>query len=198
MSKTNKIFFLIVFTVSVVFYGVYYFSLGNKSKPITDEEDIRNTLQAIEKEMFEMEENYPINETPFVPDEHADLDVLASWKRFEDGLEYEEKENKKDGLVYLYPKFSEDLERLDGTIIELEGFIFPTENIPYLTNIILSPLPSGQCYFCSNNNLLLAEINLKKSIKFTNDKIKVKGKLFLNRSNPEQAAIVINNAEITR
>jgi cbb3-type cytochrome oxidase subunit 3 len=198
MSKTNKYFFLAVFVVSIVFYGVYFFSLSKKSKPITEEEDIRNVLQAIEKEIAENEEEYPINETPFVPDEHADLDVLASWKRFEDGLEYEEKENKEDGLIYMFPKFSEDLIRLDGTIIELEGFIFPTENIPYLTNIILSPLPSGQCYFCSNNNLLLAEINLKKSIKFTNDKIKVKGNLVLNRTNPEQAAIVINDAEIIR
>ena len=188
----------------MLFYGIYQLTQINKPKPVTEEEEIQKLLQQIEKEMaeemenddsFNFDENY---DDDMFSEEHLDHEVLASWKKFEDGIAYIEKENKEDGLIYMFPKFSEDLKRLNGTIIELEGFIFPTENLPYFTNIIMSPLPSGQCYFCSNNNLLLAEVNLKKSIKFTNDKIKVRGVLNLNSSNPEQAAAVINDAELVR
>ena len=54
----------------------------------------------------------------------------------------------KDNFGELYvPVFSENIKKLEGKIVEADGYIIPFEGMFKPTQIILSSLPLAECFF---------------------------------------------------
>ena len=85
------------------------------------------------------------------------------------------------------PKFSDFLLAQEGKEITLEGFIIPLEQSGDQNYFILSRFPFQSCFFCgAAGPETVAEVFPEKGIRYTDERIKVKGTLRLNKDNPLQ------------
>jgi hypothetical protein len=111
------------------------------------------------------------------------------WKTLED-VTYEV---TKDEYGDLYvPVFSDDIKKIQGEIVEVEGFIIPFEGMFKPTQLILSALPISECFFCgSGGPETVMEITMKEKIKYTTKRVKIRGKLKLNRDNPDKLMYIL-------
>ncbi|WP_338228134.1 hypothetical protein [Algoriphagus taiwanensis] len=100
------------------------------------------------------------------------------------------------GELYV-PVFSENITKLEGKVVEADGFIIPFEGMFKPDHIILSSLPLAECFFCgSGGPETVMEVMLSKPIKYTSKRVKVKGKLTLNASDPEKLMYILKDAEL--
>ena len=100
------------------------------------------------------------------------------------------------GEYLFYPSFSEDLKKMQGKEITVQGYYVPfaPEDGTY---IILSKFPMSQCYFCGGGGPeSIAEVNFAdKRNKFqVDDLITVKGKLKLNAEDIDHVNFILTDA----
>lgn len=115
-------------------------------------------------------------------------EVKASGAQLWKTLEAVTYEVTKDEYGDLYvPVFSDDIKKIQGQEVEVEGFIIPFEGMFKPTQLILSSLPISECFFCgSGGPETVMEITMKEKIKYTTKRVKIRGKLKLNRDNPDK------------
>ena len=92
------------------------------------------------------------------------------------------------GDLYV-PVFSEEVKKIQGESVEIDGFIIPFEGMFKPEELILSALPISECFFCgSGGPETVMEISMKtgEKVKYTTKRVKIKGKLKLNRDNPDK------------
>lgn len=101
----------------------------------------------------------------------------------------------KDEYGDLYvPVFSEDIQKIQGKEVVVEGFIIPFEGMFKPTQLILSALPISECFFCgSGGPETVMEITMKEKIKYTTKRVKIRGKLRLNRDNPDKLMYMLED-----
>lgn len=96
-----------------------------------------------------------------------------------------------------YPEFKEEIKKVEGKEIVLEGYVIPLDDdLPFT---VLSYYPYAQCFFCGGAGPeSIASIYFKKKQrKFKLDEyIKVKGILVLNADDIDQTNFILTNAEI--
>ena len=98
------------------------------------------------------------------------------------------------GEVY-DPVVSEDIKKLEGKVVEADGYIIPFEGMFKPTHIILSSLPLAECFFCgSGGPETVMEVMLSSPIKYTSKRVKVRGKLTLNTADPEKLMYILKEA----
>ncbi len=108
------------------------------------------------------------------------------WKTLEE-IDYEITQDEY-GDLYI-PVFSDNIKAIQGQIVEVEGFIIPFEGMFKPEQLILSALPISECFFCgSGGPETVMEITMKKGqkVKYTTKRVKIRGKLVLNRDNPDK------------
>ena len=94
-----------------------------------------------------------------------------------------------------YPVFSEEVQSLDGQIVEVSGYIIPLEELTGQNHFVLSDLPFNLCYFCgSAGPETVMEVNTKKSIPYTSDRIWMRGRLKLNPNDPDHLIYIMDEA----
>jgi len=97
-----------------------------------------------------------------------------------------------------FPVFGKKLISSEGNIIELSGYMVPLDELVGQNYFVLSSLPFQTCFFCGGAGPeTVAEIHTINSISFTEQKIKVKGKLKLNNSDPTHLYYIIEEAELS-
>ena len=95
------------------------------------------------------------------------------------------------------PKFSDYLVAQNGNEITLEGFIIPLEQSGNQDYFILSRFPYQSCFFCgAAGPETVIEVFPLKGIRYTDDKIRVKGTLRLNNGNPLQLFYSLKNCTV--
>lgn len=100
------------------------------------------------------------------------------------------------GELYI-PVFSDKIKKLEGEVVEADGFIIPFEGMFKPEHIILSSLPLAECFFCgSGGPETVMEVMLKNPIKYTSKRVKVRGKLTLNDRDPEKLMYILQDAEL--
>lgn len=109
---------------------------------------------------------------------------------------FEPKYDEKIGEYLFYPTFTDDVKKLEGKEITLEGFYVPfaPEDDDY---IILSKYPMSQCFFCGGGGPeSVAEVNFAKDPgRFqVDDLITVKGKLKLNVDDLDHVNFILTDA----
>ncbi|MBN3582721.1 hypothetical protein JYB64_10035 [Algoriphagus aestuarii] len=104
----------------------------------------------------------------------------------------------EDNFGELYvPVFSEASKKLEGTVVEADGYIIPFEGMFKPEHIILSSLPLAECFFCgSGGPETVMEVMLTDPIKYTSKRVKVRGKLVLNGNDPEKLMYILKEAKL--
>ncbi len=100
------------------------------------------------------------------------------------------------GELYV-PVFSENIKKLEGKVVEAEGYIIPFEGMFKPEHIILSSLPLAECFFCgSGGPETVMEVMMANPIKYTSKRVKVRGKLTLNAKDPEKLMYILKEGQL--
>lgn len=85
------------------------------------------------------------------------------------------------GIPISVPKYPDDVEALDGKIVDVKGYIIPMEaDLGYFA---FSAFPYETCFFCGQAGIeTVMEVKARKEIKYTAKRVKLRGKLTLNRT----------------
>lgn len=96
-----------------------------------------------------------------------------------------------------FPIFGDKLSKNDGKIIELNGYMVPLDELTGQNHFVLSSLPFQTCFFCGGAGPeTVAEIRTIKKISFTEKKVRVKGRLKLNSSDPVKLYYTLEDSEL--
>ena len=100
------------------------------------------------------------------------------------------------GELYV-PVFSENITKMEGKIVEADGYIIPFEGMFKPEHIILSSLPLAECFFCgSGDPETVMEVDMASPIKYTSNRVRVRGTLTLNSKDPEKLMYIMKNATL--
>mgnify|MGYP005841479863 CR=1 FL=1 len=126
--------------------------------------------------------------------------IKVTWKQLADVTFYE-KYNEEYDINILYPKFGNSVQKLDGQLIEIEGYAIPIEELGYQDILVLSALPYSMCFFCGMAGPeSVMDIKPKKKMKKIklDSKLKFRGKLKLNETDLSQLNYVLLDAELVK
>ncbi len=140
------------------------------------------------------EEMFPIEEQAPPP---------GAWQTMLD-LKFDIRYDGKVDLVIHEPLYTPAIERLDGKIVELEGFIIPHDIASTSMDMsddgqrfMFSAFPIASCFFCGGAGAeSVAEAFPKEPISYTKQKITLKGKLKLNKIDPLGLPYILEDAEV--
>ncbi len=122
------------------------------------------------------------------------VNAQAVWKTLTE-VSYKISEDQF-GELYV-PVFSENIKKLEGKVVEADGYIIPFEGMFKPNHIILSSLPLAECFFCgSGGPETVMEVMLTNPIKYTSKRVKVRGKLTLNAKDPEKLMYILKEAQL--
>lgn len=124
---------------------------------------------------------------------------LGTWNVFA-RTKFEPRYEEKVGEYLFYPQFPEEVKKLEGKVITLEGFYVPfaPEGDDY---IILSKYPMSQCFFCGGGGPeSVAEVNFAQDPGSfqVDDLITVRGKLKLNSDDLDHINFILTDAVLVR
>lgn len=116
-----------------------------------------------------------------------------TWKKLMD-IEYE-----KISTYGYIPVFKDVQKEMDGSVITIEGFMYPLEETPKQTIFILSFYPIASCFFCGGAGPeSVVEVNAPNAIKYSRKQVSIKGRLELNEDEPERLFYILQDAELAR
>ena len=123
----------------------------------------------------------------------AQENKINVWKTLEDVTYKITKDEYGD--VYV-PVFGEEIQKIEGEEVMVDGFIIPFEGMFKPTQLILSSLPISECFFCgSGGPETVMEIYLKEKMKYTSKRVRIKGKLKLNDEDPDKLMYILEEGE---
>lgn len=94
------------------------------------------------------------------------------------------------------PVFSDEIKALANKVVEIKGYIIPTDGYKSHTEFILSAFPYNMCFFCGGAGPeTVMEIYAKTPIKFTSEAVTIKGKLELNSDDVNRLIYSLTSAE---
>jgi hypothetical protein len=112
---------------------------------------------------------------------------------------YESKYDESTFVEIKKPKISSTVEKVDGTVIIVEGFIIPLSGQVTQSHFMLSKFPQATCFFCGKAGPETAmQVFMKdnKKIKITERKVKVTGTLYVNPKDANSLLYTLENATI--
>ena len=97
------------------------------------------------------------------------------------------------------PHFTSELLSSEGDEIVLEGFIIPLEQGDNQEYFVLSRFPYQSCFFCgAAGPETVVEVYSNHNVSYTDERVRVTGKLRLNRDNPLQLFYILEHCEVQR
>ena len=93
------------------------------------------------------------------------------------------------------PKISSAIEKIDGTVIEVEGYMIPLTGQVTQSHFMLSKFPQSTCFFCGKagpETAMQVFMHNNQKVKITERKVKVKGTLIVN---PKDASSLLYTLE---
>ena len=85
---------------------------------------------------------------------------------------------------------------LDGKVIQVRGYIIPTEGYKSHTEFIFSAFPYSMCFFCGGAGPeTVMEVTTKTPVKFTAEAIILNGTLRLNADDINRLMYFLEDAE---
>lgn len=79
------------------------------------------------------------------------------------------------------PVYSQEVKALEGTTVEVKGYIIPVEGYKTHQEFVFSAYPYNMCYFCGGAGPeTVMEVTALKPVKYTAEPIMLRGVLQLN------------------
>lgn len=97
------------------------------------------------------------------------------------------------------PKISSAIEKLDGSIIEIEGYMIPLTGQVTQSHFMLSKFPQSTCFFCGKagpETAMQVFMQNNEKVRISERKVKVKGTLLINPKDASSLLYTLENAEI--
>ena len=97
-------------------------------------------------------------------------------------------------------KLSSAVEKLEGTEVELEGYIILLTGQVTQSHFMLSKFPQSTCFFCGKagpETAMQVFMRDNKKIKVTERKVRVKGTLYINPKDASSLLYTLENAVLT-
>jgi hypothetical protein len=95
------------------------------------------------------------------------------------------------------PVFSKDVRMLEGKVIEVRGYVLPTEGYKNQKRFMFSALPYNVCFFCGGAGPeTVMEVTSKMPIPVSAEPIILRGTLALNSGDVNKLMYMLMNAEI--
>lgn len=119
---------------------------------------------------------------------------FLSWSKLEN-VPFEEKYVKEVEGYMLFPKFTEELKKLNGKQVTVEGYVVPVDKSG--SYIALSANPYAACYFCGKAgpaSVMTVKLKTKNPKYKIDDYIKFTGLLKLNADDVKEFYYVLENA----
>ena len=116
----------------------------------------------------------------------------VTWKDLTD-ITFEEKYYEDINEWMLFPAFGESVKKIDGNIIEIEGYVVPIEPERYA----LSANPFASCFFCGNagpESVIELELTSYEKVFFTDDYLTFQGTFTLNDTNVDKMNYILKCA----
>lgn len=110
-----------------------------------------------------------------------------TWKHFYD---------ETLGFDVSQPVFGEELKKLDGKQITINGYVLPVDLEG--DNMIISAFPFASCFFCGNAGPeTVMQLDIAKNMRLVDKKITVRGTLQLNDQDFLSLVYSLKDAEVT-
>ncbi|TVR80508.1 MAG: hypothetical protein EA412_04660 [Chitinophagaceae bacterium] len=110
-------------------------------------------------------------------------------------LEYERE--YINGTPWYVPRFPREIRELEGTVIELKGYMVPMDPGIMHDNFLISVLPLMQCHFCGQGGIPeMVEVFSNRQIRYTESIISIKGRLRLNDSDEKHFTFILDEASL--
>jgi hypothetical protein len=94
------------------------------------------------------------------------------------------------------PIFSKEIEKLAGKKVEIRGYIIPVEGYKGHKEFVFSAFPYNMCFFCGGAGPeTVMEVYAAKPVQFTQEPIKLKGVLKLNKDDINRLMYILEDAE---
>lgn len=98
-------------------------------------------------------------------------------------ISYKKEYDELLGIKIDRPIFSNEVKGLERKVIQLKGYIIPTDGFKSHQEFVFSAFPYSMCFFCGQAGPeTVLEVKAKKPIQFTSEQIEIKGILLLNKS----------------
>lgn len=96
------------------------------------------------------------------------------------------------------PDFSDGLKEKAGKRITLEGYIIPLQQSSAQDYFVLSRFPYQSCFFCgAAGPETVVEVYSDREFKYTDERVKVTGTLFLNPDDPLRLFFILKDCEVS-
>lgn len=93
------------------------------------------------------------------------------------------------------PVFSDAVRAIDGSEIELRGYIVPTQGYKSHNEFVFSAFPYNMCFFCGGAGPeTVIEVETSEAIEYTADPITIRGIITLNDEDPNRLMYAMTNA----
>jgi len=98
-------------------------------------------------------------------------------------ISYKKEYDELLGIKIDRPIFSNEVKGLERKVVQLKGYIIPTDGFKSHQEFVFSAFPYSMCFFCGQAGPeTVLEVKAKKPIQFTSEQIEIKGILVLNKS----------------
>ncbi|NJC27373.1 hypothetical protein [Neolewinella antarctica] len=114
-------------------------------------------------------------------------------------ITYEKKYDDLLGFKVDVPVFSKDIEKMEGQVVEVSGYIVPVEGYKSHSEFVFSAYPYNMCFFCGGAGPeTVMEVTSTEPVKYTTDKVRLRGKLVLNNDDINRLMYVLEEAELIK
>lgn len=123
---------------------------------------------------------------------------FLTWSKLEN-VEFVEKYVKDVEGYMLFPKFPEDLKKLNGKQVTVEGYVVPVDKTG--SSVALSANPYAACFFCGKAgpaSVMTVKLKVKNPKYKIDDYIKFTGKLRLNEDDIKEFYYIMEEASETK
>ena len=112
-------------------------------------------------------------------------------------ITYEKQYDDLLGFKVDVPVFSEPIRELEGQVVEVAGYIVPVEGYKSHTEFVFSAYPYNMCFFCGGAGPeTVMEVTSTEPVKYTTDKVRLRGKLALNNDDINRLMYVLTEATL--
>ncbi len=123
---------------------------------------------------------------------------FLTWNKLEN-VEFVEKWVKDVEGYMLFPKFPEDLKKLNGKPVTVEGYVVPVDKTG--SSVALSANPYAACFFCGKAgpaSVMTVKLKVKNPKYKIDDFVKFTGKLRLNDDDIKEFYYILEEAAETK
>ncbi len=110
-------------------------------------------------------------------------------------ITFEKKYNELLGFKVDVPVFSDAIKALEGNEVTVGGYIVPVEGYKSHNEFVFSAYPYNMCFFCGGAGPeTVMEVSATEAVKYSTERIVLKGKLLLNRDNINRLMYIMTDA----